>query len=628
MVATSKILTVSYGTFSCTLEGFDEPFATMKAIAEYFRDLAADDRYFGAEPPTPDAEMLHRIAEREIKRRVEAKINASGIVLRAQDSKPAQDSGQAQEADVPAAPSPRPASRPETPPAPPSDDSLEDDQSDAETAADAHGESVAEKLMRIRAVVAARNADLPAGGGAARPGDTPADADLSDADLTDGSDAYGDLSEEDFGFDLDLPGPPAIADRPGPRAPAAQPGNDDTAGQAGGSADAPARPGNAGLSFAQRARAQVIKHRRQNVDPQPVAPAETPAESPAESPAAAPQPAPGQAAAGAPSTQPQEETVDAIIANISATLDAAGPESAPEEDSDDPILANISASLGNTGLDAEDEEDLLRELVAAARSAVARDMHEGRAILEGAAGDEEAALSRLMDEANTKLEGDENRRRFSAISHLKAAVAATFADRKMKSADTPADPGSGRTREIDRYRDDLSKVVRPQRGDTADTGPDTGADKSGDRGARPSPLVLVSEQRIASTGRVPAKHRPAAPADSDDDEDDADAYAGAMPSPESARSFAQYAERMGAKGLPDLLELAAAYTANVEGLPHFSRPQLLLKVAHAADEAHYSREDGLRSFGMLLREGKIKKLRRGQFKITDASKYMPGARRA
>ncbi len=866
MVGASKILTVSYGTFSCTLEGFEEPFSTMKAIAEYFRDLAADDRYFGAEPPTPDAEMLHRIAEREIQRRVEAKISEHGIVLRAETEAAAEQVAPAASAATSAAAVMVGAAAPAAAAAPVSaaepeaalaateelteevaediaeaiaaeepaaedvfgEDTLVEDLPEEEVEAapamaasvavekeETDSESVAAKLMRIRAVVAAAQAapaaafDAPsaeetafeaqtfeepafeeeeaaadfAPASTAPAGDFGFELDFDDfpaarpaakvdaeetsiptaeaVEETDDAAAYedeveddealsmiGELVEEETGEEIseteflaeafdaeeeDRHVAEAMAEELGAEEETAEEAEEDVAGAFGEyeedeedafeemaeveteveeeeeAAAAAAPEGALDLAawrmdveeedldaaedfaedemedvaeiedeaeaetaedeaavameaaaevemepqaeakeeaaetkpgFFERARARVIKIRRAPAAEEALEAAEA-EEAVADDMSYDEDEAWDELHAEADDLTAEEiETDDdsderraAIFAALSEEIaieaeydDLEEPEA---EEDDAALLAGIGAAIGETGLDPDAEEDLLRELAEVARDS-RRDSHEGRAILESNAGDGEASVERLMEEAKSKLEGDESRRRFSAISHLKAAVAATVADRKLKSRDAPVTEAGEAAEEIERYRDDLSKAVRPRR-PAAEAAPTT---RRPTIEARPSPLVLVSEQRIDS----PAGPRPEsavvrprrisagnlAVSDDSDQDDDTDVSL----SPEEAKNFAEFAERLGAVNLSDMLEAAAAYTATVEGQPHFSRPQILKKIANVADDEEYSREDGLRSFGMLLRQGKIQKISRGQFTITESSRFMSEARRA
>ena len=62
--------------------------------------------------------------------------------------------------------------------------------------------------------------------------------------------------------------------------------------------------------------------------------------------------------------------------------------------------------------------------------------------------------------------------------------------------------------------------------------------------------------------------------------------------------------------------------AFVEGHDDFSRPQLMHKV-RALDPEDFRREDGLRSFGQLLRDGKIEKLEGGRFAATGEIGFKP-----
>jgi len=788
MIGASKILTVSYGTFSCTLEGFDEPFNTMKAIAEYFRDLAAEDRYFGAEPPTPDAAMLHKIAEREIQRRVEAKIQDNGVILRAEET-PADGTGtllpHATRSEL--ASTTAPITLPPVAVAPVVAEAAPEPIPEVS----AVSESVAAKLMRIRSAVAQSRAETTPAPDATysedEHADVPAAEDTIDVIATLAPEHAADVVEaveEPVYEDAPLVEDTAVYDAEGliedaPAAefepeiealPVAAPevdtsfGHDFTAAEEEPHAEvyetaemadeyaAVSTDDSIAALFADQA--EVIAAADEDLLPE-----QDPEQIAVEVEDALPEDFADTSLDGdLPATTAEGEAAvsDAdILANLAglvqddaapyaeieleddldegdlknlAALDAATPEdiAAAEElesfdlyddlaDQDDTPVASIfeadavveaetatyaaepplapevpevaaheeveaenQPALSDkalrararvikirriepavveipaveapvaeipaaAALSAEAEADLMRELADAEAEAPApRPVRPsrpvsgvGRAKLEDTTGD--AAVNRLIQQTNTEMEGPENRRRISAISHLKAAVIATVADRITGGAKPPTD-----AERIDPYRNDLSRMVRP-------LPPVQAAPVE-----RAPTLVLVSEQRVdkrieedtlrniaAQVG--PTDEQPKAfvrprrisaasnlavsAAQSDDEEDGDDEEFDTAAIFTDTKGFIEFADRLGADNLPAMLEAAAAYSACVEGRPHFTRPQLLRQVSVATPEVEMTRENSLRGFGALLRAGKIAKVKRGQYALTESSHYLTEARK-
>jgi len=742
MVGPSKILTVSYGTFSCTLEGFDEPFNTMKAIAEYFRDLAADDRYFGAEPPTPDAEMLHRIAEREIQRRVEAKINEHGVILRQTDAAPqpapvvmapavmapavvetvepeaapmiaaavaaapavvevaeqvvaeAPEPEQAVAAEMSAVEAPAPveeevvvavaevAAEPEAEEqvpamaevmeeivaeaAEPAEEEAADISLDAIMAAAQTDlpapavmeevapapDSLAAKLQRIRAVVETVRAGQPVV--------------FEEDEPTDLQPASAEGFDSDFGFELDM-----SEDAPELIAAEAARAEARADVEAYDSDDFAEDEGTAPVTLEADEEEEAASFLDEEFE------AEEPVAEAVETTALAVQADEDDYEDEAPGTMTPDED-SALLARLSdlAQSTAVEAHNAPAPVEQHRPADRIATSKIEEMFDDEDEmddaataaaDDMPEDHPSFYERARARVIRIGKAALGGAKAEDHDAhfddeddyaetadyeseepsqtehaafaetqddsgddVERLMEEAKVKLEGAENRRRFSAIAHLKAAVAATLADRKMQPGSAQESAAGNDATDMSLYRDDLTKAVRPRR-PAAEAGSTT---RRPSLDARPAPLVLVSEQRVDRRSddhdgaairprRVSATGRSMPEDDDRMDNDDQNDL-----TPETASNFAEFAESLGAHNLTDLLEAAAVYTSSVEGQEHFTRPQLLRKVEFVSSRSEYNREDGLRSFGMLLRQGKIQKVAPGQFAIADASKYATEARRA
>ncbi len=544
MVGDNKILTVSYGTFSCTLEGFDDPFSAMRQIAEYFRDLAADDRYFGAEPLTPDPDRLHMIAQSNTKAAVEAQISTDGsIALRQADDlvefpeiEPeitenhlAEEtrSQATPEAQVPASDEQNEdwkLSDPETPSSedvngfdPIPEDNFQEPKSASvvepltEAGPDA---SVIEKLARIRAAVSG-DRSVP---------DTELEDDLASSPRVDP--VVASLRDA---FRDDPVGPVEEEFEP-----------EDDAPSKGAANDVSDRD---------------IKHEPVMVLEMQIPPKPRPA--------------------------PEGKITDSKTVTAGADKDEMAHSTPPQQ----------------PGKQADEGARILK------KAALDTDAENGTA-------------DRIFQQADNHLEDTEARRRHSAIAHLKAAVSATVADRDILGWRTRKN-----AEEEVAYREDLAKAVRPVSTGSRATGNE--ASVEADEPEEPSKTPVASEwdEELldAFEDDLETDMEPLV-LDADDRIKAMEQRAKDAP-PQAGENFSQFAERVGAQGLGELLEAAAAYSGQIQGIPQFSRPHIMKQVAEATNDS-FSREDGLRSFGILLRQGKIEKLKRGVFVLSDNSRFV------
>lgn len=834
MATANRVLTVTYGTFSCTLEGFDDPFTTLQMVAEYFRTLASEDRHFGATPQMPDTDAIQQIANDSTPHDIEVKVDANGIVLRqtddaeisetitASEDSAIDDNVVAQDAaiDLPTDEEPateqetlaedaedtvlvlpkdeavaeavddvnegetteRPeaeliaetqdtadtdeaetaadeqsvtifrSSRPESDEelSAPTEETIDDDAAIeaaqvadeieqalalAELAAEAEAEaevevkptpepvaettptddadqayhkSVQDTLAAIRQNVrqaeseiaeseqaqeeaqqqAAPEAVIAIEDTAEHVSETADVAEtlvLSEAVQPEATEAVTEeAAEEVEETTAELRQTPVVAEveveteteievqaeekievtaeltpdyAPETASDTPEALVDETSDELD-----PLTSVDAALSALRKA---IVKQETIQQEDQPHDAVAEIAEAPAPeaTPEVAETPAPAVAeveiaevpveevAVAAEPAEPLQETSetndpfdDEAEAALQAALHAtAEVEEAPEPDAtlaadlaeaqtrgdsfeEEQIAAEAALDLGDTSFEDELTEQIHHERRNRADALRATPVAE----------DGSASLDRLMQTATTKMDRPEQHRRMNALDQLKAAVAATEAE---KLDATKFSPDGGKTEDLAAYRDDVRRAQEnAQIGGFSSRGTSAGRPTAP---AESAPLILVSEQRIDEPREAADFSEDTRVAQNDDaqtngnlalktapDQDAAEQTPQGIPSDafSSAENFSEFAEKIGAFELQDLLEASAAYTAIIEGKARFSRAQVMSKIAKLEGPEAYSKEAGLRSFGKLLREGKILRVQDGQFAISKASRFSIASR--
>ncbi|WP_019954136.1 hypothetical protein [Yoonia vestfoldensis] len=580
MTDKTQILDVTYGTFSCRLEGFDDSVETMKLVVGYFHELAGHDRFLNTALIAPDMDTLARLTGDQSDGDVDAEMDDGKLSLRLRET-----ADTTNERRTPLRLTPEPAAEAET--YDDDADEVEDiaDPDIADIAADEdderplYAESVSAKLDRIRAVVGR--------------GHVPETTDNYSEDLT----------EED-----------AIAPRSGVN-PLAQrlaelaKRNSDLAAIEAGIAPAPlsaAEPDEtenwdeadfedeqdlADLAALDGEEAEdlVAPTDLESDDDMTDAVAEAAAEAEAEAEA--------------------DETPMVLTNPETALLDADDYE---DEDDEDLHLANLVA---------DDDLDLHEEVAEVEREIEDRNRrHE----LSRTA---DAAVSRILSHTDAELNQPERRRQQDAFAQLKAAVAATEAARQL------GDDGGPKRRPSEVYRHDLGEFeaeddiedVRADQDETDDiaeidepSAPDAAAQ---DTRADTTPPASA---RPAATLRLVASQRADEPAQAVDPASQRLRQIAAKVDTAGARvvGFAEFADDHAATDLEDMIEAGAAYITFLLAEDDFSRPQVM-KLVQTLTEDEISREDGLRCFGRLLRQNRIIKLDNGRFQVAPGTRFRP-----
>lgn len=595
----TRLLQVTYGAFSCTLEGFEDPVETLIAVAEFFRGLAARDPAFAGPLRLPDADELRRaIAQAGPGGAVELRIEP--VLPQAGGAGPPRDGPVAAEGRGP-------------------QDRAGERMEDAMAVAKAEGPSIG-------------SGDRDEPGMAAAPSDQRREGILDLSWLDDEDDlgppepAFSQLRSRDAAEDEDA-GPDldqlmmALARKRSPPP------------EAAGEPDAPE------------------------------AAAEVPAEAAAPPEIPAPEPAP-----------------------------PAGPAREP-----------IGGGAYDWGVNEEDDWFLSDEPVEPGTVVPAPDPSSPgrRWILNHSPDQDEAVLLRILSRAESKLSDPEIARRREAMAHLKAAVAATEAERTMTDVSDEEEeaeeegiegeeaevalraaagerPGAAPLRLVAAQRVDLPRMRAALRGSRLRPPPFEGGsgrppfdgapgrppfeaqaraaspaaraaehqplpERTGTErpAAAPSPMAGpvsgavagaapdLMDRRIEGPADFPPASPPApppAPAGTRDEAPPELAAPPPRPAPPRAEAapggFADFARSRGATSLPQVLEAAAAWAGRPGQPREATRAELAALATEVLGQAP-GREELLRVIGTLLREGRLRKLEGGRFRAAPGSRFDP-----